>query len=389
MSITGREPRLSSRMTTGYQRLSVRRLGSLLKVLRPDSVSPDVAAAMLESDDFYVRYNAACLLGERADREARLILQKALNNPRVPVRASAARQLFHFSWFSGQPLIEQALTDSDERVREAAVYALCDLREAQAYRRLTEVLQHESDTVRAAAAWGLRDCQDTAAVPVLAAVLQAADPEIRGKALGSLSANNTAEALPVVLSALEDDDSEVIYQAVLTWLELSGEKCISDLVEKIRHADSQKREPMLRAFFHGSNYQHFKLAAHPQFETVMEALAICMDDSQPAVRMAAVWLLASLHHEQGTRILHDSFYRETNAEVKEHIVRVATNLMVITPDDEMVQEAAQSDDLVLRELAERYRRAPESATAYDPDDVAANPLTRAELAGRPSRQPKK
>lgn len=388
-SITGREPRLSSRMTTGYQRLSVRRLGSLLKVLRPETVSPDAAAAMLESDDFYVRYNAACLLGERGDRDSRLILQKALNHPRVPVRASAARQLHHFSWFAGLPLIEKALTDTDERVREAAVYALCDLRDPNAYRRLTEILQRETDTVRAAAAWGLRDCQDSAAVPVLAAVLLATDPDIRGKALESLSANNTADAVPVVLSALDDSDGEVIYQAVLSWLELSGEKCIGDLVERIRQADSQRREPMLRAFFHGSNYQHFKLSHHADFKTMLMVLVMCLEDEQPAVRMAAVWMLASLHHEQATQMLRDSFYRESNAEVKAHILRVVTNLMVITPDDEMVEAATQSDDPLLRELAERYRRIPESATGYDPDDIAVNPLTRAELAGRLSRQPRR
>jgi hypothetical protein len=62
--------------------------------------------------------------------------------------------------------------------------------------------------------------------------------------------------------------------------------------------------------------------------------------------------------------------------------------MVIPPEDQIVEAALHSDDPVLRELAERYRRAPESAIAYDPDDLATKPLTRAELAGRLSRLPK-
>jgi HEAT repeat protein len=214
LSITGREPRISSSygVKRGWQRLSPRRLGTLLNVLPPHAIALDAAAEMLHHDDFYVRYNAARLLGERGDRDARLIMQRALDSGSGPTRASVARQMHRFSWYAAEPLIRQALKDEDERVREGAVYALCDLRELAAYQLLAAIMPGETDAVRAAAAWGLRNCQDSAAVPVLAAVLDSGDPDVRIKAIEALSGSRTAEAVPVVTDALHHDpDHEVVY----------------------------------------------------------------------------------------------------------------------------------------------------------------------------------
>ncbi|MBN2305679.1 MAG: HEAT repeat domain-containing protein, partial [Anaerolineae bacterium] len=197
--ITGHEPRLSTTRagSRGMQRLSPRRLATLLNVLGPDSISLDAAAAMLHHEGFFVRYNAARLLAERGDREARLILADALENGSAPTRASIARHLGRFSWYVAESLLRAALADPDERVREGAVYALCDLRELAAYRLLTDTLSTETDPVRKAAAWSLRHCHDSAAVPVLAETLRARDPDVRIQALEALSANNTPAAIPV------------------------------------------------------------------------------------------------------------------------------------------------------------------------------------------------
>ena len=147
--ITGREPRLSILAGgRGTQKLSLRRLATMLNVLPPEAISLDAAAEMIKSEEFYVRYNAAKLLSRRADREARLIMQDALSNGEAPTRASVARHLYGFSWFAAEPMIRQALHDKDQRVREMAIYALCDLRELNAYQLMTEVLKVASDDLR-------------------------------------------------------------------------------------------------------------------------------------------------------------------------------------------------------------------------------------------------
>ncbi|HEX2621678.1 MAG TPA: HEAT repeat domain-containing protein, partial [Phototrophicaceae bacterium] len=182
--ITGREPRLASGYSKkGEHRLSLRRFATMLNMLPPEAVSLDALNAAVHNDEFFVRFNAAKMLSRRGDRDARLIIQDALEQGEVPTRASVARHLYGFSWFAAEPLIKKALQDKDYRVRESAIYALCDLRELNAYQLMVEVLKNEEDDVRAAAAWGLRDCQDSAAVPVLEVVLGAKDPDVRIKAL--------------------------------------------------------------------------------------------------------------------------------------------------------------------------------------------------------------
>src|SRR5689334_20351084 len=133
-SITGREPRLSTSYGShGERRLSLRRLATMLNALPPEAVSIEAAAEMLRNEEFFVRFNAAKMLGRRADRDARIVMQEVLNTGEAPSRASVARHLYGFSWFSAEPLIRQALKDTDHRVRECAIYALCDLRELNAY----------------------------------------------------------------------------------------------------------------------------------------------------------------------------------------------------------------------------------------------------------------
>ncbi len=225
--ITGREPRLSSSYTQqGKRSLTVARLAQLLEVLPPSAVSLDVAAEALRSESFYVRYAAAKLLNKRGDRAARLVMQKILSEGNARSRASVARYLYGFSWFAIEPLIKQALQDEDPRVREGAMYALCDARELNAFELMTRVLQTEVDSVREAAAWGLRECQDPAAIPVLEAVLLAEDPDVRVKALEVLGTNGMTKAIPVIRRSLSDADPDVQYAATLSLLEVAGEGCL-------------------------------------------------------------------------------------------------------------------------------------------------------------------
>ena len=228
--VTGREPRLSAGyLKKGEWRLSPRRLATMLNLLPPESVSLDALAAAVYNDEFFVRFNAAKMLARRGDRDARLIIEETLQTGESPARASVARHLYGFSWFAAKPLIQTALTDTDYRVRESTIYALCDLRAYNAYQMMVEVLADEDDRVREAATFGLRDCQDPAAVPVLAVCLKADDPEVRAKALEALGANDTPEAIPVTRNAINDPAPYVKYAAVLSLLELAGEEWLQEL----------------------------------------------------------------------------------------------------------------------------------------------------------------
>lgn len=381
--ITGREPRLSATHAhrRGLQRLLPRRLGTLLNAIAPGALSPAAAAAMLDSSDFYVRFNAARLLAERGDRDARLIMAQALETGSGPTRASVARQLFRFTWFTAEPLLRTALADEDERVREGAVYALCDLRELSAYRLLADVLEAETDAVRAAAAWGLRNCQDSAAVPVLAAVLKAHDPDVRVKALEALSATSTREAIPVVERALyRDTDDYVIYHAALSWIELRGDDVLFDLADMILRSSGARLAPILQGAFHATNYLQVRPDQHPAADALLVALAHAISDDNANVRSAAVWLLAWMRLDRAGETLEQAFAREISTEVRLHMLRVTVSLMS-TSAPRLLAIARDCGDPAVETLGERFTAAIERGAfaAYDEEDVPQVPLERDEI----------
>jgi bilin biosynthesis protein len=379
-NITGREPRLITTSSTrrGYQRLSLRHLGTLINALPPGAIALEAAAEMLRSDDFYVRYNAARLLAERGDRDARLIMQAALSDGSAPTRASVARHLHRFSWYAAELLIRQALADEDERVREGAVYALCDLRELAAYQVLVDVLPGETDMVRSAAVWGLRNCQDSAAVPVLTAALHARDPEVRIKALEVLSANNSPEAAAAVEAVLHgDSDHEVVYNAVLSLIELRGADGLYALAELITRTGGARLDPLLRGLFHATNYLHMPLTEHPSIDALLAALGHALEDPMPSARMAAVWTLAWMHDTRADSLLRDAFLREQESEVQAHMLRVTVSLMA-EAGQVMLDAALSSTDDTVRAQAERLQKI--ARATYDESDTVSKPLSREELA---------
>ncbi|MCB9452060.1 MAG: HEAT repeat domain-containing protein [Anaerolineaceae bacterium] len=359
-TITRREPSLAlNKVKQGKRRLSIRHVATMLNVLPPEAISLDAAAEMLRNEEFFVRYNAAKLLSRRGDREARLVMQDALGDDGPRTRATAARHLYGFSWFSAEPLIKQALRDADSRVREGAIYALCDMQELNAFQLMIEVLKDEEDSVRAAAAWGLRESQDAAAVPVLQVVLEAKDPEVRIKALEALGANNTPQAIPVVRNSINDPEPDVKYAATLSLLELAGESWLEELAGVIGRTNGVTRAQVLKGFFHATNYLKIEVARTKAVDLLIDALETALLDDSADTRMAVTWPLAWMRHERTPGILRRAYILEGDSHVKAQIVRVATSLR--SEDDshasaivaeEILSDALKSQDEVVKKAAD-------------------------------------
>lgn len=325
---TGREPRLStSYRKGGLWKISPRRLATMLNTLPPHRISLPAAAAALHHSDFGVRYNAARTLSHRGDRDARLIMQETLNDGTPQTRASVARHLYGFSWFSALPLLMQALDDDDARVREAAIYTLCDFTEPQAYQVLVEALGDEpDDDVRLAGAVGLRDRQDPDAVPVLQQVLLAHDPDVRIKALEALGANHTPAAVPVVETTMNHDPHiEVVYAATLSLVELRELSALPTIIETIQGNRGARQAAIIRGWFHASGYMQLELLNNPAIGLLVDALDEALAD--PLAREAAIWPLAWIRHPRCMQSLSTAYYDSKDAPYKAHIVRVAWALM--------------------------------------------------------------
>lgn len=372
-TITGREPRLAIGYTKkGERRLSLRRFATMLNMLPPEAVSLDALAEAVNNDEFYVRYNAAKMLGRRADRDSRLIMQDVLEKGASPSRASVARHLYGFSWFAAEPLLRKALQDEDYRVREAAIYALCDLRDINAYNLMVEVLENEQDSVREAAAWGLRDSTDPEAVPVLKVVLKAEDSDVRIKALEALGGNDTPQAMPVVREAMNDPDPDVKYAAVLSLLELAGESWLHELSGIIGRTSGETLYQVLRGFFHATNYLKIDVGQSKAADLMIDALETALMDDMPEVRRAVIWPMAWMHHARTPGILRRAFAIERDSEVRAEIVRITSSLMSAISGaseverdaaDMILSEALKSDDPTVKEAASKAQENRERASA--------------------------
>jgi len=355
--LTGREPSLVKPETTGF-RLSLKGLASMLNLLPPNQISVEAYAAALRSDECMVRFNAADVLSRRADRDARLVFEDILHNGTPHQRASAAGHLYRFSWFAAEPLYHLALNDSDHRVREAAVFALCKMRLPEAYALVAEILQNGSDAMRLSAVWGMYSRPDPAAVPVLTVALRAQNYEIRELALEVLGATEAPEAIEVVKSALNDPQPEVQYAATLSWIELAREACFIELADLIERTRGWERRWILRGLFHATNYMGIETGSAPEAVTLIKALEAALGDDLPETRLAAFMPLAWTRHPEAEFPLLMGFRREPNSDVRAHMLTAAVHLMSPLAG-RLLEEARSSADPLLRQTAE-YLTKPEN-----------------------------
>jgi HEAT repeat protein len=365
--INGREPSLSVASGRGQRRLSLRGVANMLNMLPPEAVTMDAAEAALRSEDFFVRYNAAKLLARRGDRDARVSMESVLTDGTPTSRASVARHLYGFSWYSAEPLIRKALADEDARVREGAIYALCDLRELNAYKLMMEVLKDEEDNVLMAAAWGLRNTSDSAAIPVLELILDSAqDPDVRIRALEALGQSDTPEAKPIVREAMNDPEPDVKYAATLSLLELSGESWLSELSGIIGRTKGETLKQVLRGFFHATNYLKIDVSQSKAADLMIDALETALLDDKADVREAVIWPLAWMRHERTPNIIRRVYMVESDPKVKSHIVKVSTSLMTIESG------GTEASENVSQDILNDALNAPEAEVRFAAEEVVNN-----------------
>ncbi len=346
-------PALAAAGSGGGYRLSLRNLASALNLLPASQVSDDVLAAALRSSESLVRFGAAEMLCKRGDREARLMIEDLLAHGTVPQRASAVQHVYRFSWFTASELFRRALADEDVRVREAAIFGLCKMRVAEAYRMVLDVLRGPgaSDALRKAAIWGAFSRPDAGAVPMLAEIIAGGEPEIREQALEVLGATGSAHAISIARRAVDDADLTTKYAATFSWIELAGDACFAELAGVIEATQGEARDAILRGFFQASNTIGLDISSAVDVDKLVTACAVAFADPLPQTRISAALPLAWIRHPQAETALREGFARETEANVRAHLVRIAVNLSSPLAG-ELLAAALKDADVLVRQTGE-------------------------------------
>lgn len=156
--------------------------------------------------------------GDAIPPEAQLLFETVLLQGAFSERRDAVRQLRRLANADAARLLSLALTDPDERVRDAAYEALSTIGGDEALAALASAGASDNAAARAEAAEAIAMAGGESALDYLAAALSDPDPRVRAAALHSLGGLDAPAGRAYVRRALEDPD-ETVRQAALEALE--------------------------------------------------------------------------------------------------------------------------------------------------------------------------
>jgi HEAT repeat protein len=184
----------------------------------------------LSDEDPRMRLAIIELLGDIADPEAVPALTGALRDPEWRVRWQAAEALGKMRNVAAVPDLVEMLTDSNKDVRISVAYALGRIGHLSAVEGLIKLLHDREWRVRWGAAEALWEIGE-AAVPALIEELREEDEYIRRAAIRAL-AQIGKPAIPSLIATLRDDNWDVRWSAAATLQEI-GDPAVPALVEAL------------------------------------------------------------------------------------------------------------------------------------------------------------
>lgn len=254
-----------------------------------------------------------------AETEARAMAAFQSANPSE--RRAALRIITYFGYDASLPLCLEALRSDDEKLRDIALGGLPALDAASVPDIVAGAARHVSPRTRASA---LRALGHIALSPSTEAVLRAAlddsDPWVRYYACQSLGKLRVVEALPVIRARLADAAGQVKMAAVEAIAALPGEAARLALSEAASSSDlevqraavvgvGERAEPELRPMLAAAlaspdaSIRLVAVSSIARFDDSAPELGAAANDKDPAVRGAALGILASRTDSAASRTL--------------------------------------------------------------------------------------
>jgi HEAT repeat protein len=201
---------------------------------------------------------------------------------------------------------QAALRDVESDSAATRASAVADLAlhaEAERHRvvaALERSLSDGSAPVRAAAAVALADVRGVEVLPALLVAMEDDDAHVRQMAITAIGEIGDVRARERLRRALSDERPEVRFQAVIAFMRVAGDEALDAVVAAFEDADPSIRYIALRCA-----EERAVGGERPAPAAVLAGATVLVDDSDPAVRVAAAILLARLGDRRGERILLD------------------------------------------------------------------------------------
>jgi HEAT repeat protein len=285
-----------------------------------ENVSAEVLRAALCHGQRAVRRSAAESLAQCADSEAIAALGDVLSSCTPAARTAAARQLSTLDWDDAQALWSAALADSDAQVRTAAIHALFEVDAPEAL----DLMAEQFNAVRS--------------------------PRLRAAILEHWAERGGVAHLDLVRAALDDPSPQVCHAAATAMLDLLAESALVPLAQAAQRRQGAAKAAILRGIFNATNYLGIQIAESDDYDTILDALAAALHDSEPEVRRTATWLAVWIRHPRAEALFEAAYRAERDPEVQAYMLYVAVNLSA-TCAAALLAEALESSEPLLRDQA--------------------------------------
>ena len=164
-----------------------------------------------------VRQTVALALSDIKDPGSVRILGGLAADPEYAVRSQVIGSLAQLDLREGVPiLVDRALKETEEPLRDAAVGVLSDWKEKSAVPVLESALRSETDEIRGHAAAALGEIGDPSCLPALVGALQDPNPVVRGSAVLSMARLGDPASLPTARAAAEKE-TDPLARATMAW----------------------------------------------------------------------------------------------------------------------------------------------------------------------------
>ena len=286
---------------------------------------------LLIDADLGVVHAAVGAIQSLGSAETEALALKAVESAHVGERRAALRIITYFGYDASLSLCLAALSSDDEKLRDIALGGLPALDDPSVPAVLAGAARHASARTRASAVRALGHVTVSADnEAVLLTALEDADPWVRYYACQSLGKLGVVAALPAIRARLDDAAGQVKMAAVEALAALPGEAAQRALAEAAASSDldvqraavvgaGERAEPALRPVLLAAlaspdpSIRLVAVSSIARFADAESELGAAAADPDPAVRSAALGLLATRSDSAASRVLLGLLLREPDS----------------------------------------------------------------------------
>jgi HEAT repeat protein len=276
---------------------------------------------LLTDADLGVVHAAVGAIQSLGSAETEALALTAVESAHAGERRAALRIITYFGYDASLALCLAALSSDDEKLRDIALGGLPALEDPSVPVVLAGAARHSAARTRASAVRALGHLKASpASEGVLRAALEDTDPWVRYYACQSLGKLGVVAALPAIRARLDDAAGQVKMAAVEALAALPGEAALRALAEAAGSPDldvqraavvgaGERADPELRPVLLAAlaspdaSIRLVAVSSIARFDATESELGAAANDADPAVRGAALSLLASRTDSASSRIL--------------------------------------------------------------------------------------